>query len=173
MRSLMRRPKSINYVIAISLLLNAFPISIALARDKGRLENLRYELADGKVTIYYDIVGPKDKKYKVAVILRRDSYRTFRYKPKNLTGDVGTGRFAGRNRQIKWDILKEFPLGVEGSDYYFEVEVELLKGGISPLIWIGASAALVGGGAAYFLLAKKEETAPVVRVDLPLSPSRP
>lgn len=169
---LVRRCKMLNLILVASLILHAFPFTSAIAEDPIRVENVRFEVSRGIAIVHYDLVGPTDKKYKVSLLLKREDFQLFRYTPKNLTGDVGKGAFSGRNRQIQWDMLKEFPGGLEGTDYYFVVESEVASAGMKSLLWIG-SAVVLGGGAAFFLLSKEEQASPAPMIGFPNPPGRP
>ena len=130
----------------------------AHAKEKIGVENVRFELADGKVLIYYDLIGPRDKLYIVTLTLKRESVQANQIQPKLLTGDIGKGRFAGRNRQIILDISKEYPRALRATDYYFIVEAELVSSRSKSLFWIGAGAILVGGGSAVYLFMLKKDS---------------
>lgn len=147
--------------------------TVVFAADEIRVENVRYEVEPSRIIVYYDLLGAKDEEYTVALSLRRKSVRLFHYVPKQTTGDVGEGRFAGKGRQIIWDSRAEVPSGLEGEDYYFVVEAEVISRGLSPFVW-AAGAAVLGGAAALLLLSKDdEETVPVVESGFPRAPGRP
>ncbi len=174
MPSSSRGSKGISLVLGVLLVALSTPRFTATARDDIRVENVNFKEIDGKIVIYYDLIGKTNKKYKVTVSLRRKADRFFRHSLVVLTGDVGTRVFAGRNRKITWDLSKEFPEGLQRDDYYFIVDVELVSGGIRSLVWIGAAVAVLGGGAMYFLLsAQDEQRTPAVKTGFPLPPPRP
>lgn len=171
MQSLSFRLKSIHFVLIALIILEGIPISLALAADEIRVENVRYEVVGMKAVIYYDLVGAVDKEYKVSVTLKRRGDVSFSYIPNFITGDVGKGNFLGKGRQVNWDFSREFPLGLEYEDYFFVVDADIVSGGISAVVWLGG-AALVGGAVAYLLL-KKEEAAPPIDTGFPNPPGRP
>ena len=144
------------YSVLFVLLLYHATLSTMHAADKIWVKNVRFEPFAGEVIIYYDLIAPIGKEYKISVLLRRDRYPSFSLKPKMLSGNIGKGHFAGRNRQIIWEISRELPRRLEGSDYHFVVNAEMVSGSKS-LFWIGTSTAVLsaGGIAAYLFLFKK------------------
>lgn len=135
--------------------------------------NVSYSMRDSDVVVHYDLNGPIDKQYKIQLILRRESQSSFKMLPMDISGDVGTGTFSGQNREIVWHLYEDIPYGLDGNDFYFEVNATLLgaeKGGASWLYYAGG--ALVAGAAAVFFgtdLFKKAGGAS----QLPNPPSRP
>ena len=135
------------------------------AQDTGRVSNIRFETRDTNVTISYDLAGPVDAEYTIVVSLRKEGDAAFRYAPKDLRGDVGTGRSAGRNKKIIWNISREFPNGLEGTDYYFEISTE--EASLSSHFgWlIGAGAAVVGASiVAAVLLSSHDNASPAAEL---------
>lgn len=139
----------------------------------GKVSNIRFETNDNKVTLYYDLAASNNEEYTVAVLLRKESDRAFRYAPKDLQGDVGRGHFAGKSRKIVWNISKEFPEGLEGSDYYFEIIAEEVSSSGNLVFWIGAGAAIVGGAVAAVILLSSSNTTSPAAGGFPPPPGRP
>src|SRR5436190_8265263 len=115
--------------IACRLMLPIFLSGVVYAGEKPEIANVRFESVNDKVIVHYDLSGPQDIEYKIGLFLKRDTRKTFAYTPKLVTGDIGQGHFAGRNRQIVWDAKKEFTAGLDSSDYYFEVSAEPVVSG--------------------------------------------
>jgi hypothetical protein len=108
------------------------------------------------------------------VYLKKESDRAFSYSPRNLAGDAGEGRFAGTGRKVVWDIKKEFPLGLTGTDYYFVVKVTPVSSGSNLILWVGAGVAVVAGGvAAVLLFSKSNDEQPGGSGGFPSPPGRP
>jgi len=131
-------------------LLLLFSVYVVSAQEKIRVQNVRFEVAGTRVVVGYDLEGPAGRDYIVKVILRREANQSFLHIPKMINGDVGEGRFVGKSKQVTWDILKEFPQGLDGDDFYFVVDVEMIKPGSNLLYWIGGGAAVVGGAVFLF-----------------------
>jgi len=151
------------------MLISILFISASMAQE---ITNITFEPQQDKIIIYYDLAGDKDEEYEVSVTLRREEYVAFVIVPTNVTGDVGVGKFAGTKRKIIWDVSKDYHIDPEVSDYYFEVKVKTISGGISWYYYViaavlgGATAAvLVGGG--------DEEQPPVTQTPVGAPPVRP
>jgi len=174
MIALSGRLKGLCYILAGLICLELVPV-VVLADDEIAVRNVRYELTGELVRVYYDLVGPLDKVHKVAIYLRREGDSTFAYRPVYLTGDVGSIVFPGEKRRITWDFLKDFPDGIQGDDFFFTVEAEMVRApGVNPLYWIGGGAAVVGGVLAIVLLSKGGEPPPPPPTPgFPSPPGRP
>jgi hypothetical protein len=140
------------------------------------VENVRASKKGQQVQVLYNLSGETGKAYSITVTLRREGDITYKYSPKNVSGDVGDGVTPGTDRKILWDPAEEFPEGMSGDDYYFLVEAEPPGGGISPLVWVGG--AVVAGGAAVLLLGSKKgsdgsTTTPPAATGFPAEPGRP
>jgi len=166
--------KRVRGIVALSLMLKT--VSLA-GGDDMRAINVKFTSSENQIVIHYDLLAPSDAKPEVSVRLRKESDRAFTYTPKNLTGDVGMGIPPGLGKTIGWDITKEFPQGLAGSDYYFEVSLtggEESGGGSAALTWIGAGAAVVGAGILAIVLSKNHsESPPNSGGGFPAPPGRP
>lgn len=116
------------------------------------LTNLSYSLQDSDVVVHYDLNGPSDKSYEIGIVLKRESEPYFKMLPKAVAGQVGSGTFAGKNREIVWHLYRDVPNGLEGEDYYFQVTASMIVpghgGGIPWYYYVGG--AVVGGAAAVY-----------------------
>jgi hypothetical protein len=149
----------------------------AFADDPAvEITNVRFESMGELIYIYYDLVGIPDKAHRVSLYLRRESEPAFVYRPLNVTGEIGTIVFPATAKRITWEFTKDFPEGLKGADYFFEVEVEAPEGSaaISPLVFIGGGVALIGGIVAIVLAGGGEEAPPpVTPTGFPPPPGRP
>lgn len=137
------------------------------------VSNVSFALQDSNVVIHYDLAGPRNKAYKVTVLLRRKGDPGFKFMPADVSGDVGKGDFAGTDRRVVWHMFKEIPDGLYGNDYYFEVTATLIGGGggISWLYYV--SGAIVAGGAAAAVIYKSQSSNKNGTTTLPQPPGRP
>lgn len=138
------------------------------------VSKVSFALQDSNVVIHYDLGGPRNKAYRVTVLLRRKGDPGFKFMPTDVSGDVGKGDFAGTDRRVVWHMFKEIPDGLYGSDYYFEVTATLLGGGgggISWLYYVGG--AIVVGGAAAAVIYKSKSPSNNGSSLLPQPPGRP
>jgi len=151
MTRFLHKSKCFCYLLIVSLLVPTVASSSTLSADPIKVVNVRFEIVGTKIVVHYDLEGPLDRDYTVRIILKREHNQTYVHMPRSVVGEVGEGRFAGPSRQITWDVLKEFSQGLEGDDYYFVIEVELVSKGISPLWYIGGGVGVIGGVVGYLL----------------------
>ena len=175
MQILLKKFGILVYFLVALLLLQAAPLHALHAADRPRLENIRFEVAGRMVYIYYDLIAPSDRTYIVRVTLHRTSNIGFEYKPVNVSGDVGPGVYPGVNRRIGWNIIREFPQGLEGEDMYFVVETdEPPSGGIPAGYFIAGGAVLIGGIVTAIILSNRStKSAPPGPSGFPPPPGRP
>jgi hypothetical protein len=157
MQEFLHRTRYGAVVLIGCLALELLPWRAAFAGEPARVGNVRVERTPSRITIVYDLIGEDDEKYAVTVTLKRKSRPGVNYSPKDISGDVGGGVVAGKDRRIVWEFAGEFPRGLAADDVYFSVDAESGSSGISPLVWIGGGVA-VAGVAAILLLKKKEGT---------------
>ncbi|MDE3057012.1 MAG: hypothetical protein KGJ59_03535 [Bacteroidota bacterium] len=141
-----------------------------------KVENVRFQFNGKRVVIMYDFVpdeaptqaptgqggesntpalrAASSGAYKVSVFLRKESDPHFSYMPTQVSGDIGVGNFIGKDRKIVWDIEHEFPTGLPGKDYYFEIRAEpaVKKSAVSAVLLAGAGAALLAGSVATYFI---------------------
>jgi hypothetical protein len=172
LQKIMKRFRTLCYVQVAVLLLETSCLSVARAGEDVSVRNVHFELSGHMIVIFYDLQGPEGGDYTVKLLLKRKQDPSFQYVPRSLTGDVGQGRFAGNKRQISWDIQKEFQEGLEGEDFYFVVEAELISSGTSILWYIGGGAAIIAGAAA-LLFGKQAQTGAAASDVFPKPVGRP
>jgi hypothetical protein len=140
-----------------------------------RVENIEWIVQEGAILITYDIIGPLAESYDVEIVLLREKDKSFRFVPKAVIGDIGAVKSAGLKKQIRWQYKKDFPQGLQGDDFYFEVTVDQVGGSSWFLYVLGIAA--VGGGAAYFAMKKSDNPVSSPTTDattgLPTPPIRP
>lgn len=176
MSAVVGRLKILRVVLAVVLLAETMPLAMAFgAGEVTSIDNVRFEATADLIKIYYDLNAPVDVVHDVRITLRRESDITFTYRPLNITGDVGTIVFPGQRRRVVWEILKEFPDGLQGDDFYFVIEAEHVEPeGTTPWLWIGGGAAVVGGVVLLLSLGGKEEPPiPPTPNVFPQPPTRP
>jgi hypothetical protein len=172
MLTLLHRTKTLCCAVIVLLFVPHMATSALWPEDPVKVQNVRFEVVGTKLVVHYDLQGPLGREYVVKVSLKREQNPSFTYLPKALAGDIGEGAFAGTDRKISWDLLKEFYQGLDGDDYYFVVEAELIAKGASPLWYIGGGVAVVGGVAAY-ILSKSPKTESAVETGFPKPVGRP
>jgi hypothetical protein len=125
--------------------------SLANCAEDIAVKNVRFEVSGNKILITYDLAAPTDQAYLIKVTLKRRQVSSFEYVPKAVTGDVGEGKFSGIGRQVSWDLLRDYPNGLDGDDFYFRIEATMISQGSNLLYYIGGGAVAVGV-AAYLLI---------------------
>jgi hypothetical protein len=70
-------------------------------------QNTQIVVNGGMVNIVYDLSGPSTQTFDVALEISEDGGRTYALKPRNVTGDVGSGVAAGTGKRIVWDAAKD------------------------------------------------------------------
>ncbi len=175
MIALLKRLRGFCYVLAGLLCAELVPGSI-LAEGDSLVKNVHFEVTGELVRVYYDLLGPKSQPYRVSLTLHREGDPKFIFRPDHVMGDANTVIFPGEKRRITWDFFRDFPDGLQGNDFYFTVEAQMMEspGGLSPLYWIGGGVAVLGGVLAIVLLSKGENSPPTPAASgFPSPPGRP
>lgn len=124
--------------------------------QKVLVSNVKFTVVDENIIIKYDLSGKSDKTYKVDVFLRRQQQSSFQFHPRALSGNIGEGKFAGKEREIVWNYLKDFTPDNSVDDYYFEVTAKTMNK--KWIIYTGA-AVLVGSVSSLLLFSGKDSPA--------------
>ena len=121
------------------------------------VQNIHFQDNDEQIVIYYDLLGKENEQFEVRVILSSDDGKTFSIEPKTLSGAIGAVT-AGVGKEIYWDIYRDYPQGLWGENFVFQIEATLIKTKKRAMwpYFVGG-AAVLGGGAAYILLSGEEE----------------
>jgi hypothetical protein len=122
-------------------------------------ENVKYLVSDGKVYITYDLPGSTNQLYDVSLILKRAGKVEAGYEPITVSGNIGESQRGGKNKQIIWDLKKDFPEGLAGEDFYFIVRAEKIDEGSDFLIWVaGIGLAAVAAVVTYTVVSDESES---------------
>ena len=135
-----------------------------------RISATEFKVNEEFVIITYDLQGEVDETYLIECFLMRDAQPNFKHKLRYVDGDIGTGKFVGNNKIIRWNFSKEFPMGLTGDDFYFLVSVDEISSGLAWYYYVGAAA--IGGAAAAFLLGGSKDSKTTEAVYAPF-PGRP
>ncbi|MGH2569064.1 MAG: hypothetical protein ACRDGA_12060 [Bacteroidota bacterium] len=168
-------------LLMVVVLASGLPMNAAVAQDSKQVTNVRFEVFPDLILVYYDLgddgvtgegtAQSASKQYAVTLLLRKESDPSFSYTPKYINGDVGKLVSVGTNRKIQWNAAQEFPDGLEGSDYFFEVRAEPRVAPSNLTTWLlGGGAAILGGTALYLILSKG---GPTTTGSFPTPPGRP
>ena len=157
---------------AFLLTLADFP---ALARPGGeagiRVTNQVVHIEGDVALISYDLEAPGGGPYVVTIELRRENDPSFSLVPSNLSGDIGEVASPGPGKLIRWEYLRDFPIGLRGEDFYFKIEAS--RSGGFPWLWIALGSAVVAGGVVAIVAGKSSPgPSPSPATELPLPPAR-
>ncbi|HZY09729.1 MAG TPA: hypothetical protein VFF29_01100 [Bacteroidota bacterium] len=157
----------------LSMILDVTAIARTTQQEEPRVSSVDWKVVGDIILITYDLVGSTEESYEISVVLLREKDPSFKAIPKSLAGDVEKGNFVGKGREIRWEYKKDFPEGLQGEDFYFEVSVQTISGG-SSLLYIVIGGAVAAGGAVALLGGKKSESTPgPPGTELPSPPPRP
>ncbi len=161
------------------LLIPAFLVALAdlpaFARTGAdetiRVTNQIVRIEGDVALISYDLEAPEGSSYVVTIELRRESDPSFSLVPSNLAGDIGDVKGPGTRKLIRWDYLRDFPIGLRGEDFYFKIDVS--RAGGFPWLWVALGSAAVAGGVVAIIAGKSSSPAPQPgTTELPLPPAR-
>jgi len=142
----------ITILFFLLITLTALPQTVSTGKNTDIIENVNYTVSNEKVFVSYDLLGESDQIYKVSLMLRSVGSKDVIYVPKTVSGDIGEGHFAGKGKQIIWDIKKDFPEGLSGEDYYFIVQAEEINSSSNILMWAGIGVAAVAAIVTYVVV---------------------
>lgn len=138
--------------------------------DDIRAINVKWTMKNEVIILSYDLTGSPDIKYEVKVIMKRENDTTFYAIPNSVEGDIGEGYFSGVKKEIRWYYRRDYPQGLQGEDYYFEIEVKEVAKQNALLYYIAGGVVVTAGVVA--LLMSKNPSVPPPR-ELPFPPVRP
>lgn len=159
--------------ILLPILLNIFVDVQSFAQssvDDVRAVNVKWALKNEVIVLNYELPGSPDKKYDVKVIMKRESDPIFYAVPATVEGDIGEGYFSGLKKEIRWYYRRDYPQGLQGEDYFFEIQVKEVAKPNTLLYYIAGGVAVTAGVVA--LLMSKNPSSPPPR-ELPFPPVRP
>jgi hypothetical protein len=167
-----RRPTS---AVLILTLLAAFADVTAFAQTGSdpavSVSNQQVRIEGEVAYLSYDLDAPEGATCTITIELRRESDSTFSMVPTGLTGDVGEVKTPGPGKRIRWEYLRDFPLGLHGEDFYFRIDAAHAGG--FPWLWVGLGSAAAAGAVAVILSGKSSGSpAPAGMQELPMPPSR-
>jgi hypothetical protein len=147
-----------------------FSINLNFAQDKNRISgnNVRVHILEDRNIIYYDLLGSEEDEYDVKIYLifklAKDSILL-----QSVSGNIGRGVKAGKDRAIIWRFNDELTLQNKNLESDVEFHISGLKIQSAKSIslfdnktfyWIAGGALVIGGGITWLLLSKKKDTAP-------------
>lgn len=89
------------------------------------VSNIHFRIIDDKIEVFYDLPINPDSVI-VKLVFRKETDPQFKYAPKFVKGDIGEGIYAGPNKKIVWNYLKEPDYVFTGSGFYFDLTAKLI-----------------------------------------------
>lgn len=111
-----------------------------------------FTVSGDSILVTYDLAANPDDELTVSLTLRMESVPGFRIIPATVSGDIGTGKFGGRNRKIIWLASRDFAIDPNVDDYYFEIHWATVSGGGIPWYYYVGGGTVVAGAAAWLIL---------------------
>jgi hypothetical protein len=164
------RPIILGLLPLLLLLLVGVPVR-AQTKAEAQITNLKWKTKDDVIVITYDLNESTENNYDVSVILKREGTPDFSVVPLAIEGDIGTGPYAGPNREARWYFRRDIPQGLLGTGYYFEIHVKTVKPHSNLLYYVVGAVAVTGGLVALLVSRGQDTSVPVL--ELPTPPGRP
>ena len=136
-------------------------VELEISENNGLLENIVSENElisnpkiindNNRIIITYNLLGDIEEDYNVELSLVNNLNQNFERILTKVSGDVGEGKFHGRDKRIIWDFAQEVP-GVALDEYHLKIKAEKISGGIPWYYYVlggvvgGTAAILLGGG---------------------------
>jgi hypothetical protein len=152
------RSRRLSILVICAIIFQGSLLMIARAQTDDNVRNTRFSISEKIATITYDLQGDPEREYTIVVFLHRKSDSTLHYMPQAVTGDIGAGCRTGNNKQIIWNMAKEYRLGLEGDDFFFTVIAEPAPAKGSSWLYIAGGAVVVGVVVVYLLTQSSGET---------------
>lgn len=128
------------------------PLDVIVGQQPEVIRNATVRRDQGQLIVTYDLVSEEDDdEYEIELLLSTDGGTTYDALPTAVRGDVGDDVQAGRNRQIRWTALEDFPAGLKDDTGSYQLRIAADKEGNAGW-WIFGSVVTLGGGAAAAVL---------------------
>jgi hypothetical protein len=97
------------------------------------------------LVVTYDLIGEEGEEYEVELLYSASGGQVFDYEPKAISGDVGDDITPGLDKQITWNVLQDFPNGIQSASVKFKVVADEEGGAFG---WFLATLLAGSGGTA-------------------------
>ncbi|MFB6248290.1 MAG: PEGA domain-containing protein [Salinibacter sp.] len=122
------------------------PLEVDLAdQQPAPVVNAALSREGDRLVLQYDLVGDAEA-YDVELLLSTNGGQTFEPLPETVAGAVGDEVTPGRDQQVVWSAVEDFPRGLVGSGNRLRLAVEPAGG--NALYWVLGGAVAVGAGGA-------------------------
>ena len=123
-----------------------------------KIKNVRFTDLGEKIIIKYDLISDVNRKFRISLSLSDNGGRSFRIHPNSVKGDVGKGIKPGKNKTIEWNLFKDFPDGLIGSNFIFKVEADYRKGKSYLPLYAGG----IGAGIMIYVFTREKKKSSII-----------
>lgn len=139
-------------------------------KKSPKVKDVHFNKKTEKINVFYDLQAEStDSEFEITLLLSLGENKTYSIDSTSTYGDIGKGVLPGKNKKISWNVLDDFPEGINGKQIQFIVEAQKVSNNNNKKwIYITSGALLLGAGAILgYKLFQSGETG------LPGPPSRP
>ncbi len=138
------------------------------------LENVSFTQQNEFVHITYDLIATsKESLYHVHLLLDLEDAGRYAIDPESVSGDVGSNIAPGREKEIVWDVLRDFPQGLERNQIQFAVTVQPDRQPNRNWVYVSGTAILLSAGVLIGVMLVGGGSSGDKDTGLPPPPSRP
>jgi hypothetical protein len=120
------------------------PLQVELAENQdNEIANTQMNREGDRLVVEYDLVGNKDG-YTIELLLSTDGGETYEPLPEAVAGDAGSGIAPGRDKQLVWAAVEDYPEGITGEANRLRLDARPQGGG--GLLWVLGGALAAGAG---------------------------
>lgn len=151
----MLNKKSVIPIIIISLFVWSCKSQAGLQKEGNlpRVENVHFTQEQDTITVFYDLLARSDKsRFNVELLLSVDDEEAYTITSSSLSGDIGEKVPPGKDQQIKWNVLRDFPRGIQKENIRFIVHANKINSSKKTWLYIVAGSLAVGAGTALGIL---------------------
>lgn len=109
------------------------------AAQETIVSNVTFSDRGDTIVVNYDLDGDAGKRYNIRLSLSDNGGKSFRIMPTRLSGDIGKGVEAGKQKTVVWDMFRDFPYGIIGDNFVFRIDAVYKER--SPKFWYYAAGA--------------------------------
>lgn len=99
------------------------PIEVELGSVKGPVRQVEMRRKDRQLVVQYSLSG-KEEEYEVELQFSSDGGESYEEIEEAVAGDLGEEVAPGKNKEVRWTVLEQFPEGIYGDGYRLRVEAE-------------------------------------------------
>ncbi|MBI5219018.1 MAG: hypothetical protein HY958_08820 [Bacteroidia bacterium] len=78
-----------------------------------KIKNLKSEIDSSKMTIKYDLDGPKGQKFLISLYISTDGGQSYSREITTAEGEIGAGITPGKKKKIVWDTSTEAGIDIK------------------------------------------------------------